>query len=116
MAASAPFVSRGNKCTSLRSLLLTLRPSEPGFLQTRITLGSTSLSIWSVAATKLEDELGTILYLRMDREKDATRLPVQFAPAEIVSRLRVAKALIRSIPVVCVRNWARSLRRAKVLP
>jgi hypothetical protein len=55
----------------------------------------------SVAATKLEDEQGTILYLKMDQEKDATRLHVQFAPVEVVSRLRVAKALVRSIPVVC---------------
>jgi predicted deacylase len=55
----------------------------------------------SVAATKLEDEQGTVLFLRMDKEKEATRLHVQFAPAGIVSRLRVAKALVRSIPVVC---------------
>jgi hypothetical protein len=54
----------------------------------------------TVAATKLEDEQGTVLYLRMDKEPNATRLHVQFAPAEIVSRLRVAKALMRSIPVV----------------
>jgi hypothetical protein len=55
----------------------------------------------SVAATKLEDELGTVLFLKMDKEANATRLHVQFAPAGIVSRLRVAKALVHSIPVVC---------------
>jgi hypothetical protein len=54
----------------------------------------------SVAATKLEDSQGTVLFLRMDKETNGTRLHVQFAPAEIVSRLRVAKALMRSIPVV----------------
>jgi hypothetical protein len=55
----------------------------------------------SVAATKLEDEQGTVLFLRMDRELNAIRLHVQFAPVEVVSRMRVAKALVRSIPVVC---------------
>jgi hypothetical protein len=54
----------------------------------------------SVAATKLEDEQGTVLFLRMDKEMNATRLHVQFAPPEIVSRMRVAKALVRSLPVV----------------
>src|ERR1700733_14971603 len=55
----------------------------------------------TVAAQKLEDEQGTVLYLRMDKETNGPRLHVQFAPPEIVSKLRVAKALMRSIPVMC---------------
>jgi hypothetical protein len=49
----------------------------------------------SVAATKLEDEQDTVLYMRMDRELNAIRLCVQFAPIEIAFRLRKAFRLVR---------------------
>jgi hypothetical protein len=45
-----------------------------------------------------EDAGGPVMYLRIDREYPNARLHIQFAPAQQVSKIRVASAFIEGIP------------------
>ena len=55
-------------------------------------------AIGSFIAFKLVDELGTVVFVRFDKEGNLIRMHGQFAPADQVSEKRVAKALLESIP------------------
>jgi hypothetical protein len=53
----------------------------------------------TIVAARLEDAQGIVLFLRADDEHNgAVRLHVQFAPESVVSKRRVAVALLRAIP------------------
>ena len=45
-----------------------------------------------------EDRGGPVMYLRIDRESDRVRMHIQFAPANEVSKIRVAGAFIDGLP------------------
>jgi hypothetical protein len=55
----------------------------------------------TIVAARLEDAHGIVLFLRADDEHDdgRVRLHVQFAPESVVSKRRVAVALLRAVPV-----------------
>ena len=46
----------------------------------------------------LQDTTGPVFYLRFDREGEILRISTQFAPIEEVSRIRVAKAILKTFP------------------
>lgn len=48
----------------------------------------------------LEDEKGPVLYGRVDKEEDVARLHIQFAPQHQVSRRRVARGILKGLPVL----------------
>jgi hypothetical protein len=46
----------------------------------------------------LQDSIGPVFYLRFDQESDLLRMSTQFAPFEEVSKIRVAKAILKTFP------------------
>jgi hypothetical protein len=46
----------------------------------------------------LQDDKGPVFYLRFDQEGDLLRMSTQFAPESEVSRIRVAKAILKTFP------------------
>lgn len=52
----------------------------------------------SVLSCCVEDNDGPVLYLRLDSEGSAVRLHIQFAPTEVVPKMRTAKAIMRGFP------------------
>jgi len=44
------------------------------------------------------DDQGIVFYARLEADRELVRVHIQFAPEEVVSRSRVAKALINSFP------------------
>lgn len=50
-------------------------------------------------AARIDDSQGPVFYSRLDDEVDFVRLHIQFAPQEVVSRGRVAKAIIEALPM-----------------
>lgn len=55
-------------------------------------LGGTILSCCA------EDAGGPVMYLRIDKENDKVRMHIQFAPANEVSKIRVAGAFLDGLP------------------
>ena len=56
--------------------------------------GLLSFNVW--------DSQGIVFYARLESDNSMVRVHIQFAPEEIVSRSRVAKALINAFPSVWV--------------
>ena len=46
----------------------------------------------------LQDQTGPVFYLRFDQEDELLRMSTQFAPEEEVSKMRVAKAILKTFP------------------
>jgi len=47
---------------------------------------------------RLEDSKGVAMYVRLDRDEDLLRMNFQFAPPEVVSKMRVARTLLWIVP------------------
>ncbi len=52
----------------------------------------------SVVTARLDDDIGPVIYLRINRDGERVRLNLQFAPVSAVSKLRVARVLKNAIP------------------
>jgi hypothetical protein len=49
-------------------------------------------------AGRVEDDIGVVLYIRMDRELDNARLHIQFPPPDQVTKKRVARTIMKCFP------------------
>jgi hypothetical protein len=48
----------------------------------------------------LQDSIGPVCYVRLEREDQMTRLHTLFGPPEEVHKIRLVKAMLKAIPVV----------------
>jgi hypothetical protein len=63
----------------------------------------------SILVFKLCDQIGPVLFCRIEpdaKDKEIARFHILFAPAEAVSRGRIAKAMLRTMNVVF--NWVKA--------
>lgn len=65
--------------------------------------GRMSAEWWSegsVLSCSVDDIKGPVLFLRLDGERAHVRMHIQFAPEDVVSKIRTAKAILEGIPVL----------------
>jgi hypothetical protein len=48
----------------------------------------------------LQDSIGPTMFVRLDKDNDLLRLHTQFGPESEVSKIRVVKAIIKTLPVL----------------
>jgi hypothetical protein len=72
-------------------------PYHKDFLSPRWWLTGAEYALTCFCA---QDETGPVIYVRLDKENDLLRFHAQFGPESEVSKSRVAKAIIKGIPVL----------------
>lgn len=67
----------------------------------------------SLLAACVEDGGGPVFYFRLDDDGDLVRLHIQFAPLNQVSKGRVARSIIRALPLWA--NYAKTLMKKGIV-